>query len=372
MTPPEGALPPAATGLRALRVVEKTRESSVITSFWLEAADGQPLPPFRAGQFLTLHLPVAEGTIRRNYSLSGPPDQGRYRITVKREGANGPGRPDGIGSSHLHDDIEAGDILQAQGPHGDFVLDESSERPVILLSGGVGLTPMVAMLHVLARSSAREVHFLHACENGDVHALRDEVRALVALRPGLRAHFRYRQPTVADRTAGIFDGEGLFTREAIRGLLNLDDYDVYLCGPPPFMQAVHAALRSLGVPKTRIAYEFFGPATVLEGVTTAPPPATAPAVSAPAPASTGSVTQVTFARSGLVADWDAAFPSLLDFAEAQGLDPAFSCRAGVCGTCTSRLVSGEVSYIEDPLDPPQEGQLLLCCTRPTSSVVLDL
>lgn len=362
-------------GFRRLRVAGRVRESSLITSFLLEPADDLPLPAFRPGQFLVLNLPGPDGRGQtlRNYSLSGRHDDPRaYRISVKREGGAGPGVPPGLGSTWLHDRIGVGDILLAQGPRGDFVLDESSTRPVVLLSGGVGLTPMVAMLHALARGSDRRVHFLHACEDGTVHALRDEVLALTGLRPGLSAHFRYRAPTPEDRAAGHFHGEGLFTREALQGLLCLDDYDVYLCGPPPFMQALYATLRGLGVARDRIAYEFFGPATVLdpEGAALSPAPAPAPSA-APSPDAAAALT-VTFARSGRSAAWDPESGSLLAFAETQGLTPDFSCRAGVCGTCRTRVASGEVTHFEEPLEELAPGELLLCCSRPLTPVVLDL
>lgn len=365
-----GGVEQAAGRFRGLRVVAKTVESSLITSFRLEAADRSALPRFRPGQFLVLKFPAADGAghTLRNYSLSGAPDDPtHYRISVKREGAARPDLPVGLISGRLHDSVAVGDILTAEGPRGAFVLDEESDRPVVLLSGGVGLTPMVAMLHALAARSDRQALFVHACENGAVHALGAEIRALVARRPGLAAHFCYRTPTPEDRAAGRFDSEGIIDRGLLQGLLCLDDYDFYLCGPPPFMQAVYRALRSLGVARERIAYEFFGPATVLDK---SDEPAPAP----PAPVSTaasGAIT-VEFRKSGIRAEWQPGRQSLLTLAEDQGLTPDFSCRAGICGTCLSRIVSGEVSYFEEPLEELAPGEVLLCCSRPTTAIVLDL
>ena len=356
-------------GFRGLRVAAKIVESSLITSFHLEAADGSALPAFRPGQFLVFKIPSddAKGYVLRNYSLSGAPDdQSHYRISVKREPAAGPGLPVGLSSNYLHDTVMVGDVLDADGPRGEFVLDEASARPVVLLSGGVGLTPMVAMLHALAHRSTRRTLFLHACENGDVHALRDEVNALIGQRPGLSAHYCYRAPSAQDRTASHFQSEGFITREVMQNLLCLDDYDFYLCGPPPFMQAMYQTLRGLGVTKDRIAYEFFGPATVLDAESK-PKPITPTIL----PTAAGAIT-VEFRKSGIVAAWNAAAQSLLSFAEDQGIQPDFSCRAGICGTCTSRIVSGEVSYFEDPLEDVAPGELLLCCTRPKTAIVLDL
>ena len=367
MTPEADQPASGKGGFRGLKVVAKVVESSLITSFHLQAADGGALPAFRPGQFLVFRIPSGTGHVLRNYSLSGSPDDlSVYRISVKREPSAGPGLPAGLSSTYLHDHVEVGDALMVDGPRGAFVLDEASSRPVVLLSGGVGLTPMVAMLHALVKRTARSVMFLHACENGAVHALRDEVNRLISQRAGLSAHYCYRLPGEDDRAAGHYHGEGILTREVMQSLLCLDDYDFYLCGPPPFMQAMYQTLRGLGVAKDRIAYEFFGPATVLEGGMN-PAPVAMP-VATPAE---GAIT-VEFRKSGLTAIWDGAADSLLAFAEDQGLKPAFSCRAGICGTCVSSIVSGDVSYFEDPLEDLDEGELLLCCSRPKTAIVLDL
>lgn len=359
------------SGFRELKVIAKVRESAVITSFHLEPVEPGGWRAFEPGQFLVFRMPVpgSKEFVLRNYSVScSPESQGRYRITVKREAAPIASVPNGLSSCYLHDQIEVDDVLVAEGPRGDFVLDRDSQRPVVLLSGGVGLTPLVSMLHALA-ATERRTFFIHACDNGEVHALRDEVEALAASRPGMTAHFCYRFPTEADRAAGRHHSEGVLTRELLQRLLPLDDYDFYLCGPSPFMQAVHGMLRGLGVAKQRIAYEFFGPATLLEPASEKPAAPRKPA--APAITIEGA-TMVEFRRSGLTATWDANAESLLAFAEDQGLAPEFSCRAGICGTCKSHLVAGEVAYFEEPLDELASGEVLLCCSRPKGSVVLDL
>lgn len=369
-----------AGGFRPLKVIGKVRESSTITSFHLEPAEPGGWRAFEAGQFLVFRFPAdnERGHVLRTYSVScAPGHPGRYRISVKREAAPQPGLPEGLGSCHLHDKVAVGDVLMADGPRGDFQLDRMSARPVVLLSGGVGLTPMVSMLHALAEQSDRRTVFIHACDNGDVHALGDEVRALAASRSGIEAHVVYRFPTEADRAAKRHQAEGVITRELLQRLLSLDDYEFYLCGPPPFMQAVFRLVRSLGVARERIAYEFFGPATVLEPdeALVKPAPAAVQAPSAPAGATAaaadGAIT-VTFRRSGRSANWVDGAESLLSFAESHGLAPEFSCRAGVCGTCKTGLVEGEVSYFEDPLDDPGAGQVLICCARPKGNLVLDL
>ncbi len=377
--------PDASHGFRALRVVDKRPESRTITSFLLEPADADGWRDFDPGQFLAFRIPCdtqARGYVLRTYSVSSAPGQhGRYRISVKREEAPRPDLPDGVGSCHLHRSVHVGDVLMADGPRGDFTLDRTSPRPVVLLSGGVGLTPMVSMLHALAAGASRPVYFIHACDNGELHALGAEIDTLAKARSGITVHTVYRFPTEADVAARRHQSQGVVTRELMQRLLPLDDYDFYLCGPPPFMQAVYRTVRDLGVPRERIAYEFFGPASILDAEADAHAPTrpTAGAVVAaqaaaeataasPAPESM----QIEFRKTGRSATWNESAESLLSFAEDQGLSPEFSCRAGVCGTCSVALLEGEVDYFEEPLDDPGAGRVLICCSRPKGAVVLDL
>jgi ferredoxin-NADP reductase len=266
--------------------------------------------------------------------------------------------PDGCASSHLHAHVKAGATLDIAGPAGAFVLDEDSDRPVVLLSGGVGVTPMLSMLHRLCSTSRRRVYFVHACENGDVHAFRDEVARLQASREDVVTHVCYRRPEPIDVTMQRFNSRDLITRETLQRVLPLDDYDVYLCGPTPFMQANWRLLRSLGVDKTRIRHEFFGPASVLGQDAIDEQPVTAPAV--------------CFMPSGKTLAWDPSCHSLLEFAERAGFEPSFSCRAGLCGSCASELIDGTVEYAEPPLDEPRDGEVLLCCARPSSAVTIRI
>lgn len=360
-------------GFARFFVTEKVRESTSITSFVLRPAVNDTVMTFRAGQFIVVRIPLADGAqVLRTYSLSGDPDdQSQVRISVKHETAPAhlPDVPAGVGSSYLHESLVVGEQLDIAGPSGEFVLDESSERPVLLFSGGVGLTPMVSMLHRLTARSSRTVYFIHACENGDVHALREEVLALEAKRSNIHVHFCYRTPTVEDVENRRYHSSGLVNRETLQELLLLDDYDVYLCGPRPFMQANWRLLRGLGIEKSRIRYEFFGPATILEEdePVTVPAPPTAGVKQAP-----DAEMSVRFEPSGPTVVWNEGSHTLLELAEQAGLSPAFSCRAGLCNTCQTPLLSGSVEYIEDPLIEPDPGQVLLCCARPTSSVVLAL
>ena len=252
------------------------------------------------------------------------------------------------------------------------------------------------MLHTL-KGSGRDVYFIHACENGAVHALRDEVRSCTG--GSVRALFVYRAPTAGDRSDGRFDAEGMIDKAFLQKHVPIDDYEAYMCGPAPFMAAMYQLLQELGLPKERIAYEFFGKATSLDAMCAAPaqaPSRTASKAAAPiraltfltnpdawaiddtaapaaAQASPAAATgDVTFRRSGTAAQWDGAAGSLLELAENAGLAPEFSCRAGICSSCKCTLVSGEVEYFEDPLNLPEAGQGLICCARPKGAVVLDI
>lgn len=360
-----------ASRFRPFEVVSKVRESATITSFRLAPLERQYWRSFEAGQFLTIRVPDRKGGhVLRHYTVSSSPrEEGTYRITVKREAAPSQDVPDGLSSCWLHDEIEPGAVVEIDVPRGAFKLDSTSSRPVVLLSGGVGLTPTVSMLNVLARESDRPVWFIHACDGAAVQALREEVEHLAALRPGIAVHFCYRFAESGDLDVPRCHSTGFLTRTTLQSLLPLDDYDIYMCGPPPFMQALYGILIRLGVRKERIAYEFFGPASLLsEAEQKAARPA-APPVAEPS-AEGGS--RIVLQKSGRSLAWDGTSESILAFLEAQGIEPEFSCRAGVCGTCEHGLVSGEVDYFEEPLDEMPDGRVLLCCTRPKSSIVLDL
>jgi nitric oxide dioxygenase len=239
-------------GTRALRVVRKAQESELITSFYLQPVDGAPLLRFQPGQYLTLVLEIDGHTLRRNYSLSDAPGQPWYRISVKREDG-------GRVSNWLHDQVVVGDVVQAQAPAGEFTLDEAAARPLVLVTGGVGITPAMSMLETAA-GSGRPIRFIHAARHGGVHAFRARVDELARAHDNVEAVYVYDEPR-ADEHAHV---PGRVDRALLAAHLPADrDVDLYLLGPRPFMQSVYADGLALGVPAQRLRYEFFGPTEAL-------------------------------------------------------------------------------------------------------------
>jgi ferredoxin-NADP reductase/MOSC domain-containing protein YiiM len=358
LAPPSSG-PPAWTGLRPFRVAEVVPESRSIASFLLEPVDGEPLPPFEPGQFLTTRVRPADapGTLLRSFSLSAMPDPRRYRISVKRE-------PDGVVSRHLHERMAAGDVIEVGAPRGLFTLDPAAgDEPVVLLSAGVGATPMLAMLESLAAAgSDREVWWIHGARNRAEHAFADEARRLLAALPGARSHVRYSRPDVSDAAGRDYDAAGHVTLEALQQLGVTPSAGYYLCGPLPWMRELSAGLVRSGIAAERIHTEIFG-SEPLKGAERPPHPP---------PGTPGGGPEVAFTSSGLTVRWDPAFGSLLELAEACDVPAGWSCRTGVCHSCECGLVDGDVVYDPDPLEPPEDGRALICCSRPASDVALEL
>ncbi|MGW5306090.1 MOSC domain-containing protein [Streptomyces griseoluteus] len=358
------APPPAWPGFRPLTVTDIQPESRSVFSLRLAAADGSPLPAARPGQFITVKVrPGGEAPpLVRSYSLSGEPGTSTYRISVKVE-------PHGAASNALRAHVRTGDRLEAAAPRGTFCLADG-DNPVVLLSAGVGATPVLAMLHALARDrSTRQVWWLHGARDGTEHPFARESRDLIASLPDGRAAVYYSKPTSADRLGVDYAAAGRLSPELVRGLALPTDADAYLCGPAAFMERVTAALVDLGLDAARVHTEIFGSGAALT-------PGIKGAVSAPAPhqppGPAGAGPQVSFARSGLNVPWDDTRDSLLELAEACDVPVQWSCRTGVCHTCELALMSGAVDYAPEPVEPPGEGNILICCSKPAGEIVLDL
>jgi uncharacterized protein len=333
---------------RVLRVVD---ESRVIRSFHLEPADGLARPAFEAGQYLPIRLTLPAGAkpLQRTYTISSAPGDASLRLSVKREGA---------ASTHLHDHVAVGDVIEALGPRGHFVIDAQSRRQAVLIGAGVGITPMMAFLrHVVAEGfrhrRTRPVHLIQVAHDSRVRAFGPELDELVARANGaVHAHLVLGQ-------GGNEVQRGPLTMEHLKRWLPFDDHEFYLCGPGGFMQAIYDGLRELGVRDERIHAEAFGPASLHRRADGAAP-------AAPPPAPAAAQAMVRFSRSDRHAAWTPAQGTLLELAEAQGLSPPYSCRAGHCGSCLTTLKSGRVTYAEPTAWQTGQGEVLICCARPAA------
>jgi MOSC domain-containing protein YiiM/ferredoxin-NADP reductase/ferredoxin len=361
---PAAAAHPAAPGFRPLVVTAIDRESVDVLSLTMQAADGRPLPAALPGQYVVLRLhPTADGRpLFRSYSLSGPLCSERCRISVKLE-------PNGAAGAYLREQVHLGDTLEVSSPRGSFIL-QPADRPVVLLSAGIGVTPVLAMLHALAAArSTRQIWWLHGAHDRQHHPFVAEVRRLMRALAHGRSYVCYSRPDARDKMGEDFDAAGHLSRAVFDAIAIPREADVYLCGPNRFMAEMKETLAAVGVAPGRMYAEMFvGSESLTPGVVGA----TARSPHLPkGDAETGPL--VSFARSGIAAHWKpSAYQSLLELAEACDVPVRWSCRTGVCHSCESGLVSGAVVYGPQPLDAPADGNLLPCCSQPTRDVVIDL
>jgi ferredoxin-NADP reductase/MOSC domain-containing protein YiiM len=354
--------PPAWAGFRTLTVTDIRNESQQVFSLALTAADGAVLPKWLPGQSITLRLQPEPDRppLIRSYSLSNMAGSATFRISVKQE-------PHGAASGYIRDHVRVGDAIDVAAPRGTFFLT-TDDRPVMLLSAGVGVTPVLSMLHDLAQqNSARDVWWLHGARNGSENPFADESRALIDRLPSGHRHISYSRPADSDREGVDYTTTGRLSIDMIRHLGVPLDAEAYLCGPDLFMAEMSAALAGYGLDPGRIHVETFGATAALTpGIAAASVPPHSPA------GPPGQGPDVSFARSNLSASWRPDYGSLLDFAEACDVPVRWSCRTGVCHNCETALLSGAVRYDPEPLEPPAEGNVLICCSQPVQAVVLDL
>ena len=353
---------PSWSGFRQMRVTNIHKESDSVTSFILKPIDGQPLPVFHAGQFVVLRLLVDPGKapVLRSYSLSDLPGAGHFRISVKSE-------LNGLGSSFLCNHTQEDAVLDVSAPRGSFAL-RPSQNPVVLLSAGVGATPVMSMLHALAaEKSQREIWWIYGARNGVDHPFAEESRSLLKQLSRGRGYIVYSRPAATDQAGVDFDSRGHIDAALLEKIGVSQSSDFYLCGPPSFLQNMREGLRNWGVLAENVHTEIFG---TLEAIT----PGMAQVAHTPhlpqGPA--GSGPPVSFARSGITAAWDAKFGSLLELAEACDVPVRWACRAGVCHTCMTGLIGGSIIYNPEPLEKPAPGNVLVCCSQPSAGVILDL
>jgi ferredoxin-NADP reductase/MOSC domain-containing protein YiiM/ferredoxin len=361
---PSAAARPAAPGFRSLRVTAVDQECADVLSLTMQSTDDQPLPSALPGQYVVLRLQTTDGgpPLFRSYSLSGPHSTERYRISVKIE-------PDGAAGTYLRRNVRVGDALDVSSPRGSFIL-ESGERPLVLLSAGIGATPVLAMLYALAEArSTRRVLWIQAVRDREHHPFAEEVRRLLLALTFGRSYVCYSKPGARDKLGEDFDAAGHLSRSVFDAVGIEHEAEVYLCGPTRFMADMKEALATAGIVPERIHVELFnGSESMTPGVIGA---ARRTPHLPKDDASSGPL--VSFARSGIAAHWVAStYQSILELAEACDVPVRWSCRTGVCHNCETGLVSGAVIYGPEPLDMPAQGNVLICCSQPTRDVAIDL
>ena len=359
------------TDWRKFIVMRKVKESDGITSFYLHPEDNGAIPDFSPGQFLTLKLdiPGQSKPVIRTYSLS---DYDRspinYRLSIKRELA--PANlnvPVGIASNFMHDSIEEDSIILVKPPAGKFVLDVDRSKPAVLISNGVGITPMISMVKAaVSLNPLRQIWFLHGARDGNAHAFRDEINALSASNSNLHVIYCYSRPTTAD--TGNYHQQGYVDTALIQNIVvpemqqlcGSTEADYFLCGSPAFMDALMDGLKKWGVADSNVMFESFAkamPKVVVGEISTAQ----------------GDPAEIVFSKSAKTRTWNPTDGTILEFAEANGLRPDYSCREGVCGTCMCRISEGEVEYEIPPTASIDPGSVLICISKPkTAKVVIDL
>ena len=353
---------PAWRGFRPMRVTRISKETDSVTSFVLVPIEGETLPVAHPGQFVVLRLQVArdQPPVLRSYSLSDLPAADHFRISVKCE-------LKGIGSSFLHSGVHEGDLLDVSAPRGAFTL-RPGQRPVVLLSAGVGATPVMSMLHALAaEASQREVWWIYQARNHQEHPFADESRSLLKQLAHGQSHILYSSPAATDQLGVDFDTSGHIGVALLEKIGVARESDFYLCGPSSFLESMRGGLQSWGVLTEDVHVEIFG---ALGAIT----PGMAQIHHTPhqpqGPAGLGP--SVSFARSGITVTWNPKFESLLELAEACDVPVRWSCRTGVCHTCMTGLIGGSVTYDPEPLEKPAPGNALICCSQPSADITLDL
>ena len=354
-------------------VDSKVTESAEITSFYLKPQDDRELPDFKPGQFLTIKLDIPEETrpVIRTYSLSDyDKNNNYYRLSIKKENApKDLDVPPGVASTFMHDNIKKGSVIECKPPNGKFFVDVDSSTPAVLISNGVGITPMIAMAKACTKLNPdRHIWFLHGARNADYHAFNEAIKDLEKENSNLHIHYKYSRPRPEDE--GKYHSEGYVDKELleteiipeIRNIYGENNAEYFLCGSPKFMDSIRSGLKELGIAEEKVFFESFsGGKTKGKSETT------------DNNSNSLESAEITFAASNKTLTWQKNDGTILEFAEKNGIDPAYSCRQGICLTCMCELKEGEVDYIEPPTNEPDAGNVLICISQPkTDKLVLDL
>lgn len=348
-------------GLRDFRVAAVMGETRDTKSFYLTPADNRALPRFEPGQFLTfsLDIPGREKPLVRCYSLSDRARDDFYRVTIKRAPApkNNEAIPPGLSSNYFHDQLKTGDILKVSAPRGDFFLDPRCEEPLVLIGGGIGITPVLSMLNTLIhRRSTQPIYFFLGVKNRREHPFRNHLEQIAAEYENVHLHISYSNPTQWDTQGRDFQHAGRITLDRLQEVLPSNNFDYYLCGPGPMMGSLVPGLDAWGVPESHIHFEAFGPASIKR---------------AGAKNKTTEPCDVKFATSEKTVLWDGSHESLLEMAEAAGLNMESGCRAGNCGQCLTAIRSGKIREQKKPGLEVDEGYCLTCISSPDGPLILD-
>lgn len=355
------------SGFRKFEVAKKVFEATDCHSIYLKPHDGRPLPPFEPGQFLTFKFKVPDqpNDVIRCYSLSDAPGRDYYRITVKKvpPPRKNPEFAPGVSSTYVNEVLQEGDIIDVRAPGGGFHLQRQHKRPVVLIGGGVGITPVLSMLnYIIEHEPDRETWFFLGVPNRENHMMYDHLKRMKEENPQMHINICYSDPTDTCKPGEDYDHKSRVGVPLFKELLPSNNYEYYFCGPPPMMTSLDKDLKEWGVPEADIHYEAFGPASVKKPKAPAAPAAGEAAAAAIA---------VTFAKAGKTLDWTPAAGTILDLAEANGVDIASGCRAGSCGTCLTAVLEGEVVYENPPDSPVENGSCLACVGAPKGPVKID-
>ncbi len=356
------------SGFRKFRINDKQKEGGGICSFYLIPHDGKPMPSFKPGQYLTFRIKAQNSnkSIIRCYSLSDSPHKVSqyYRVSIKKipPPLNQPDLPPGMSSNFFHDQLSVGDIVDVRAPSGNFVMDSNESTPIVLIGGGVGITPVLSMLNTLCDDrSKREVWFFYGVRNKAEHIMAEHLRQIEAEHENVHLQVCYSQPDQdSDGHGRDYHHGEMVSVDLFKRVLPSNNFEFYICGPPPMMSALVTDLEQWGVPEKNVHFEAFGPASVKKSTSVAEESKTQ-----------GSSYKVNFAKSGKVLDWKQGSGTLLELAESQGIEIDSGCRAGSCGTCMTAIKSGEVSYLDQPSANLESGSCLPCIAVPKTPVTID-